>query len=292
MKKIYVSDYTLRKLSEEKQNSFLFREKTSIVSTVEGFGVDAIELDEVKKVKEDTIVYKTISSIVKNAKVCIPTGITETSLENAWECVKDANHPCLQILLPVSTVQMEYLYHMKEEKMLGTISSCVSRAKAKCEDVEFVAVDAMRSSTDFLLNACNTAKECGATAITICDSEGTSLPSEIAETVKSIKESVGLPVYVCLSNAIGLAVACAISAIQSGADGVKITISSNDSLKADALSSFIKARGDSLDITTGLHSEKIVTGIKDITNALPVLSAESKGARIRFVRKRFRNNSF
>ena len=153
MKKIYVSDYTLRKLSEERKSSFLFREKTAIAAGIENFGADAIELDEVKKEKEDTIVYRTISASLKSSKICIPVGTSEKSVNTAWECVKDAIHPCLQVMLPVSTVQMEYLYHLKEEKMLSKLAEITSLAKSKCEDVEFVALDATRAGVDFLIKA-------------------------------------------------------------------------------------------------------------------------------------------
>ena len=138
MKKIYVADFTLKKLSEERKNSFLFREKTAIAFGIENFGADAVELDEIKKVKEDTIVYRTIATSLKNAKICIPAGITEDSINTAWECIKDAKNPCLQITLPVSTVQMEYHYHIKGEKMLSILSTAISIARSKCSDVEFI----------------------------------------------------------------------------------------------------------------------------------------------------------
>lgn len=268
MKNIYVADYTLRKLSEERQNSFLFREKTAIASGIENFGADAIEVDEIKKIKEDTIVYRTIAATLTNAKICIPVGTTLETLEAAWNCVKDARYPCLQVILPVSTVQMEYLYHLKDEKMLGLIRTLVTSACDKCNDVEFVALDATRASIDFLKDACYTAVECGASAITISDDAGTYLPDEFADIVKVIKEKCDTKVYVKTSNAINMAAACATAAISAGADGVKFTICSDDTLKGDAFAQIVRTRGESLGIETSLQSEKIATNIKELTKKL------------------------
>lgn len=272
MKNIYVADFTLKKLSEERNNSFLFREKTAIASGIENFGADAIELDEIKKPKEDSIVYRTIATSLKNAKICIPAGITEDSISTAWECIKDAKNPSLQIVLPVSTVQMEYLYHMKDEKMLAVLSSAVTLAKEKCNDVEFVALDATRTDIDFLIKACVTAAECGCSEITISDDAGISLPEEFADIVKKVKEALNIKVYVKTSNAINMASACAIAAINAGADGVKTTICSDETLKTDVFAQLVRTRGEAFNISTKLQSEKIATDTKELTRKLTPMS--------------------
>ena len=61
MKKIEISDITLKKLSEEREVSLLFREKSAIATSADLLGVDVIELPAVKNYREDAIVYKTIS---------------------------------------------------------------------------------------------------------------------------------------------------------------------------------------------------------------------------------------
>ncbi len=268
MKNIYVSDFTLKKLSEERQNSLLFREKTAIAAGIENFGADAIELDEIKKPKEDSIVYRTIAASLKSCKICIPVGTSEKSLEDAWDCIKDAVSPSLQIVLPVSTVQMEYLYHMKEEKMLTTLASLTAKAKEKCDDVEFVALDATRANPGFLVKACNTAKDAGAVAVTLCDDAGTFLPEEFASLVKAVKAKCDVKVYVKVSNAISMAAAAAISAISAGADGVKCTISSSDTLRCDKFAQIVRTKGELLGICVNLFSEKIASDTKSIIKKL------------------------
>ncbi len=278
MRKIYVSDFTLRKLSEERDNTLLFREKTALATGIEKFGADAIELAQVKKPKEDTIIYRTISSLC-SCKICIPVGTTHESVETAWECVKDAVKPCLQVILPVSTVQMEYLYHMKEEKMLSLLSKLVSLAKEKCDDVEFVALDATRAATNFLVKACSTAKNAGAVSITLCDDAGTCLPDDFAEIVKEVKAVCEVNVYVSPSDLIGMASACALSSIKAGADGVKCTVTSSNTLKCDSFAKLIKAKSDILGVSTNLITEKISTDIRTLGKTFSQNVSSSKEAR-------------
>ena len=48
MKKINVADITLKKLSEEREISLLFREKSAIANCADQLGVDVVELPAVK----------------------------------------------------------------------------------------------------------------------------------------------------------------------------------------------------------------------------------------------------
>ena len=121
MKKIIVTDITLKKLSQEREVALLFREKTAIAACADGIGVDAVELAPVKNVREDTIIYKTIAQNISEATLAIPVGFTTESVAIAWDSIKHANKPRLQVELPVSTIQMEYTYHVKQEKMLNKI---------------------------------------------------------------------------------------------------------------------------------------------------------------------------
>jgi len=56
MKKINITDITLKKLSEDREVSLLFREKSAIANCADIIGVDAIELPAIKSLREDTII--------------------------------------------------------------------------------------------------------------------------------------------------------------------------------------------------------------------------------------------
>ena len=122
MKEIKISDITLKKISEDRSVSLLFREKSAIANCADKIGAEVIEFPAVKSPREDKIIYKTIAQNVQNAVLAIPVGFSDEDIAVAWDCIKDAKKPRLQVELPVSTIQMEYTYHVKQAKMLEKIS--------------------------------------------------------------------------------------------------------------------------------------------------------------------------
>lgn len=275
MKRISISDITLKKFSQEREVSLLFREKTAITSCADLICVDAVELAPVKNIREDKIVYKTIAQNTQ-CTVTLPVGFSQEDIDNAWECIKDAKNPRLQVEAPVSTVQMEYICHMKSDKMLEKIDELVSYAKTLCSDVEFSALDATRADEDFLLKAIKVAENKGANIITICDDAGVSLPGEIADIVKKVKNSVNIPVFVQVSNQLGMAVASAVSAIESGVDGLKCSMVSGKELSMGEISDVFSVRGETIGAVTGLKNTKIHASIDDLLENINHQSYENE----------------
>jgi len=267
MKRIITTDITLKELSRIREASLLFREKTAIASCADSIGADAIELAPVKSFREDAIIYKTIAKNVANAALAIPVGFTAEDVANAWECIKDAKKPRLQIELPVSTVQMEYTYHIKAEKMLAKIGELTKAAKELCDDVEFAALDATRADEDFLIAAVKEAEANGASIVTVCDDAGLSLPEDIALLTEKIKSAVNIPVYVCVSDRVSMAVACAVAAIKSGADGIKCAMAGNDVLLTGEFSDAV-SMCSKIDAETGLNNTKIHASIEDMLSSV------------------------
>lgn len=268
MNRINISDITLKKLSQDRSVSLLFREKTAIASCADSLGTDAVELAPVKNVREDTIIYRTIAQNLKKAALALPVGFSIESVADAWECVKDAVSPRLQVEVPTSTVQMEYTYHVKAEKMLSQIAQLTKASKELCGDVEFVALDATRADEDFLIKAVKEAVENGAGIVTICDDAGISLPEEVFELVEKVKAVTDVPVYVQVSDHINMAVACALAAIKAGAAGLKCAMAGNDALMTGAISNAITARGEIIGAEISLENTKIHASIDDLLSKI------------------------
>ena len=258
MKKININDITLKKLSEDRSVSLLFREKSAIANCADAIGVDAIELPYVKSVREDTIIYKTIAQNVQNAVLAIPVGFNTEDVAVAFECIKDAKKPRLQVALPISTIQMEYTYHVKQEKMLVKIVELIKAAKELCEDVEFCALDATRADDDFIISTVKEAQANGATMVTLCDDAGISTSDNIAEMVSKVKEAVSIPVYVQVSDRIKMAVASAFSAVKNGADGLKCAMLGKDILLTGEISDAVNACGAQIGAQITLNTQNIL----------------------------------
>lgn len=252
MKKITVSDVTLKQADNMKETTF--REKLAIASALDLSGVDCIELPALNGSKESEVTYRTIAESVKSAKIAINVGVDESAVASAYECIKGRGEVILQVIVPVSTPQMEYLYHLKAPAMLEKISSLVK----VCVDyapTEVVAIDATRAEEGFLKKVASVAKQAGAFAITICDDAGIAFPEDFSSIVKELADT-GIEIYVCPSNALNMAVACAVSAIKSGASGVK-TSTSGSYVSPSTLSDLIRARGADMKITATLDATKI-----------------------------------
>ncbi len=278
MKKIYISDITLKELASNRENKLLFREKTAIAEAVSAIGANAVELPGIKNLQEDTIIYKTISANIKDSTVAIPVGFTADDVKNAWECVKGAKKARLQVVLPTATATMEYTYHLKEEKMLAKIEELISASRELSRDVEFVALDATRADISFLKSACSAAEKSGAGIITLCDSEGTALPEEIGKLTKEIRATVKAKLYVEVSDNINMATSCAFAAIAAGADGLKCALCGSGKLLSGNISDAIKMRGEALDVTASLDSTKVHTSINEIINKIGKKMEESAPA--------------
>ncbi|MBE6537137.1 MAG: hypothetical protein E7673_04205 [Ruminococcaceae bacterium] len=276
MRKINIADVTLKKLSEDRAVSLLFREKSAIASCVDRLGIDCVELPAVKNVREDSIIYKTIAKSVENAALAIPVGFSKDEAQVAWECVKDAKHPRLQIELPVSTIQMEYTYHMKQDKMLTKIEELTAFAKTLNSDVEFVLLDATRADVDFIISAAKLATENGATLITLCDNAGESTPKAIGKLVETVKTSLSVPVYVQVSDRTNMAVASAFAAVESGADGLKCAIAGKDSLLSGEISDALSICGSEIGAEININNTKIHSSIDDLLSSINHEAHESE----------------
>ena len=165
-----------------------------------------------------------MSSFVGDSILSVCAGMTEESMEQAIQAVSAAKHPRIRIEVPVSPVGMEYIARKKAPKMIEWVTASVVKAKAVCADVEFCAVDATRAEPAYLTTIISAAKEAGATAVTVCDSTGETMPDEFASFVKSVIETVGMPVGVSCDDKNAMAAASAILAVRAGADTVKTAV--------------------------------------------------------------------
>ena len=86
------------------------------------------------------------------------------------------------------------------------------------------AFDGYKDSPDYALETWIAAAEAGADTITLCDTNGGSLPSEIQAITQDAIAKVGCPIGIHTHDDIGLGVANALSAIEVGASQVQGTI--------------------------------------------------------------------
>ncbi len=265
MKKNYVSDITLKAISEQ-DFSLTFREKLSVAEKLDLLKLDAIELPTLSSDKECEIIYRTIAESLKNTLVKVPVGSSDAEFNIALNCIKNAKNACLQVVMPISTAQMEYFYHLKAPAMLQKIAELVKKASGVCKNVEFVALDVFRAQEDFIKESIAVAQENGANIITLCDSEGNALPSDYENLIKKVRPICTAQLYVEPSNKLSMAGASAVVAIKAGADGVKTSAFGNY-LSTSLFAEIMREKKFDLDCECGIdicNAKSTINSINDI----------------------------
>lgn len=260
MRKLVISDATMKQSSEDLHLSF--KEKIELCKLLDKFGVDLIELSEIKDPRVDALLIKSIVSAVGNSRIAVPVSLTsDENLEMTWTSLKDAKNPRLQVCASTSSVQIEYLFHKKPDAMIDAISHTVAACRALCEDVEFVANDATRSDGDFLATAIEAAISAGATTVTLCDTAGTMLPSEFSAFIRRQYDAVPrlseVTLGVCCANTIAMADACAVMAITEGAGQIRTAVRTNSEVSLENVTRILSAKSDTIDAYTRVEANKL-----------------------------------
>ncbi|MBR6436924.1 MAG: hypothetical protein IKS45_10480, partial [Thermoguttaceae bacterium] len=128
MKTIRIADATLRMAAVSADNALGFKEKIEIVRQLNRLHVDAIETALLRNGKSDVLFLHSAASIVDGILSC-PVLLDESAITATWDAVKVAQRPRLNLLAPVSTVQMEYQLHQKPAAALESIGKMTRLAK-------------------------------------------------------------------------------------------------------------------------------------------------------------------
>lgn len=268
MENLFISDVTLRLEQKRAEAALSFREKLEIARALDRLRLYSVELPAIRNEKADLLLVKSIATAVRNSRLVLPAVLTEEGAEKAWNALKGAAHPCIQISVPMSVAQMEYICHKKPDKMIGLIEETVGAAKKLCPEVEFEAFDATRSEPEFLRRALETALEAGADIITLCDSSDGMLPEEFKKFIEDAYRRVpalgGKLVGVKCTNALGLAAACSLAAADAGARLIKTACAEENLLSLETIAGILRARGIDMGFKTELSATELSRTVDQI----------------------------
>lgn len=261
MRTVTIADMTLR--TNNKAGVMLgFKEKVEIAKRLSNLNVDVIELPALSNIPADTLLLRTISAFANNSTLSLAVGDTADSVKDAANALAKANSSRLSVQLPVSPVQMEYIAKVKPPKMLEKIKELVTAAKSYIEDVEFNAIDATRAEKSFLINAIETAVECGATIITLCDTAAAMLPDEYAGFIAELKNTIpalnNVKIGVECSNGTDMAVATTVFSLRENVDELKVLSSSNAYANIVPVAHFIEESGERYDVKSNLKMTELI----------------------------------
>ena len=246
MKTIRISDMTMK---QGKAVSLSFKEKIELAKLLDRLGVSVIELEGIENPRVDSLRIKSIAAAVTGSTVAVPVELNKQSVQAVWSALSQARSPRLQVCAPVSSVQMEYLFHKKPDAMIKAVSETVTQCASLCADVEFIADDATRSDFGFLCQMVDTAISAGATTVTLCDTAGTMMPEEFGAFVENLIQAVpalsNVTLGVSCSNTLSMADACIVAALQKGAQEAKAAAYPVNTPSLYNICTILNARGDS-----------------------------------------------
>ena len=270
---ITISDISLRESEQVHAARLSFKEKLETAKLLEKLQIDVIETGYVGDSPADAVFIRTLASTIEHSSVCVPVTLDKRQVDMTWDALSKARKPRINIVVPTSTVQMEYGQQMRAESVLPLVGDVTAYCAGLCPDIEFTAVDSARSEPAFLASVLKAAIASGANTITLCDSVGELLPDELSAFVASVYESVpelrGVALSLHCRDCLGLASAAALSGLKAGARQIKVSSGpASGTLSLEQFLNVIKIRGETLGISSNIN----VTALQRTSSQLAALA--------------------
>ena len=184
MERVYITDKTLKQAGRKLPLSF--REKIELSRLIDKLEPDAIELPAIENEKVDSLLIKSIATAVHHSEIAVPVKLNKNSVSLTWSALKEAHSARLQVEAPVSSVQMEYLSHLKPSALSSLVVETIRECAKYTNNIEFVAQDASRANVEFMISLVRSAIDAGAGRITFQESAGAMLPEELSKFLQNM----------------------------------------------------------------------------------------------------------
>ncbi len=229
---IELFDTTLRDGTQGAGVNLSIHDKLMITERLDDFGIDIIEGGWPGSNPKDEAYFKEVRSLnLKRARICAfgstaryPHAVEEDANLNM---LLQAETPVIAIFGKTWRFHSSVTLGLKDEENAELIFRSVEFLKKHGRTVLFDAehfFDGFKDNPDFALSMLKAAEEGGADLLVLCDTNGGSLPSEIAEITERVKAATTLPLGIHAHNDGDLAVANTLAAVQAGAVHVQGTI--------------------------------------------------------------------
>jgi 2-isopropylmalate synthase len=262
---VIIFDTTLRDGEQVQGCQLNTVEKLEVAKALEELGVDVIEAGFPISSPQDFQSVVEIGKIVKNSIICPLARAVEKDIDAAAESVKNAKRKRIHTFIGTSDQHVYTIMRSTPEKILERAVAMVEYAKKYCDDVEFSAMDAGRTSDEYLAQVAEATIAAGATTFNVPDTTGYCLPEEFAAKIKYLRENVkGIEKVVIAThchNDLGMATANALAGVVAGARQIEVTINGigeragNTALEEVVMA--LKAREKTLGLKTNIDSKKI-----------------------------------
>ncbi len=262
---VTVFDTTLRDGEQAPGFTMNVEQKLRMARALSNLRVDVIEAGFAAASPGDEDAVRAIASEVDGPTICSLSRSGKDDIRAAARALEPAAKSRIHIFLGTSPTHRVAKLNMSCDEVLAAIRESVSYARTFFDDVEFSPEDAIRTERAFLVAACETAIEAGATTINVPDTVGYTTPDEIFDLFSHLKKTVvgmdGVVLSAHCHDDLGMAVANSISALRAGARQVEVAVNGigeragNCSLEEVVMA--IHTRKDSLGLATAVETRNL-----------------------------------
>jgi 2-isopropylmalate synthase len=232
-RRIEIYDTTLRDGTQGEGFNLSLEDKLCIAAKLDELGVDYVEGGfPLSNPKDAQFFQEMRRTMLKNAQVAA-FGMTrrrgiKAEADPGMKALLDAETPVVTLVGKTSAYQATKVLNVTLEENLAMIADSVRFLKTGGRQVVYDAehfFDAFRADPEYALHTLEAALEAGASILTLCDTNGGSMPEFIAQTTGAVLNRLaGAKVGIHTHNDCGVAVANAMAAVNAGAVHVQGTI--------------------------------------------------------------------
>jgi 2-isopropylmalate synthase len=235
--RVSLYDTTLRDGTQREGLSLSVDDKLRIARELAVLGVDYVEGGWPGSNPKDAEFFQRVRKLELGHARIAAFGSTRHA---ATSCEQDTNiqalvaaaTPVVTIVGKSSVLHVERVLETTREQNLRMISESVAYLKALGKEVVYDGehfFDGFRLDPEYTLATFRAAASAGADCVVLCDTNGGSLPEDVADAVRAVRDDLaaaGLPARIGIHthNDGGLAVANALAAVGAGATHVQGTI--------------------------------------------------------------------
>ncbi len=232
MSRIHIYDTTLRDGSQGEGINFSLQDKLLIARRLDEMGVDFIEGGYPLSNPKDLEFFEEVPKLgLRHARV-VAFGMTTRKGVAADQdrCIRallDAKTAVVTIVGKAWDLHVHEVLNTSLDENLRMIGDSVNCCKEAGREVFFDAehfFDGFRRNPGYALKTLRAAQDAGASCIILCDTNGGSLPEEIARGVEEARKSLAVEIGIHCHNDCDVAVANTLAAVSHGATQVQGTI--------------------------------------------------------------------
>jgi 2-isopropylmalate synthase len=232
MPRIQIYDTTLRDGSQGEGVNFSLQDKLLIAQRLDELGFDFIEGGYPLSNEKDAQFFERVQKLkLKHARVCA-FGMTrrkgiKADQDPGMKALVDSGAKTLTIVGKTSSFHVTEVLRVTLEENLAMITDTVKYLRECGREVIYDAehfFDGWKLDPEYAAKTVRAAAAAGASLVVLCDTNGGTMPEEIAELTKAAQAALDVPVGIHCHNDCDMAVANSLASVGAGAIQVQGTI--------------------------------------------------------------------